>query len=257
MKRDVDRRLAAATQITAEASKLTMQHFRRLSAFETKADHSPVTLADQATERVIREMLAQEFPGEPIFGEEFGSSAEAERTWIIDPIDGTRSFLVGLPLFGMLLGYHDPGGTSLGVIRMPALNEVFTGAANEGAAFNGSPIHVSDCRALKEARLFIHEGDKLAAEQAERFDRIARAGALRRMGADCYGHALVAAGMADAVIDYDLQPYDFLPVCAVVQGAGGLMTDWQGNALSLHSDGRTLTAATPELHAELVQLVNP
>ena len=117
-------------------------------------------------------------------------------------------------------------------------------------------MRVSGCRSLAEANLFINEGDKLAVSEPEIFARLVRAGRLRRMGADCHPHALVAAGTMDAVVDYDLQPYDYLPVSTVVEAAGGIMTDWQGNPLGLDSDGRTLTAATPELHAELLELVN-
>ena len=186
-----------------------------------------------------------------------GRSGNDSRTWIIDPIDGTRSFIAGLPLFGMLLGFHDPGGTSVGAIRMPALGEVYAGAAGLGAWRNGEPISASRCTALSQARLFINEGDKLALREPEVFGPLVRSAGLRRMGADCYGHALVAAGTVDAVVDFDLQPYDYLPVAAVVQAAGGIMTDWQGKPLTLDSDGRTLTAATPELHAQLLELVSP
>ena len=112
------------------------------------------------------------------------------------------------------------------------------------------------CTKLAQANLFINEGDKLAVQEPLVFGHLATAGALRRMGADCYPHALVARGMADAVVDYNLQPYDYLPVSAVVEAAGGIMTDWQGKPLTMHSDGRTLTAATPQLHRELLALVN-
>lgn len=233
-----------------------MRHFRQAPQIETKQDLSPVTIADKETEHVIRAGLAAAFPDEPIFGEEFGRQGQGDTTWIIDPIDGTRSFIGGLPLFGMLLGHLDQGHPSLGIIRMPALGEVYAGATGLPATRNGTTIRTSPCTDLTKARLFINEGDKLAVHEPDIFARLVRAADLRRMGADCYPHALVAAGTMDAVVDYDLQPYDYLPVCAVVEAAGGLMTDWQGNRLTLTSDGRTLTAATPELHAHLLELVN-
>lgn len=233
-----------------------MSHFRNSPKIETKSDLSPVTIADTETEQAIRAGLARAFPSEAIFGEEFGRSSDSEDIWIIDPIDGTRSFITGLPLFGMLLGYLRGGRPQLGIIRMPALNEVYAGAVGQGARCNGAPISVSTCTSLSTARLFLNEADKLAAQEPDVFARLITAGELRRMGADCYPHALVARGLVDAVVDYDLQPYDYLPVSAVVQAAGGLMTDWQGKPLTMDSDGRTLTAATPELHAELLALVN-
>lgn len=249
-------RLYAATEITEAAALVALSHFRNSPDIETKADHSPVTIADKQTERVIRNGLAATFPGEAIFGEEFGQTGAGSDMWIIDPIDGTRSFIAGLPLFGMLLGYVTGDGPQLGIIRMPALNEVYSGAKGIGARCNGKPISVSRCRDLSSARLFINEGDKLAVAEPDVFSRLVRAGELRRMSADCYPHALVAAGLADAVVDYGLQPYDYLPVGAVVEAAGGIMTDWSGAPLSMASDGRTVTAATPALHAALLELLN-
>lgn len=248
-------RLRAAIEITDLAAQTAMRHFRRVCQFDTKSDESPVTIADRETERRIRDLLAKRFPDDHIFGEEMGRSGNSDRTWIIDPIDGTRSFIAGLPLFGMLLGFQDPSEPPVGVIRMPALDEVYAGSPGLGATRNGEAIHVSQCTRLDEARLFINEGDKLAVQEPHVFRRLVGAGQLRRMGADCYAHALVAAGSIDAVVDFDLQPYDYLPVAAVVEAAGGVMTDWNGAPLTLNSDGRTLTASTPELHAELMALV--
>ncbi len=249
-------RLSAATEIATRAGRVAMGHFRTAPEVEIKDDFSPVTIADKETEQAIRRGLAQHFAGEAIFGEEFGRDGDGQTTWIIDPIDGTRSFIGGVPLFGMLLGYIEAGQPVMGVINMPALGEVYGGARGVAATCNGQEIRVSGCTALDEARLFINEGDKLATDAPDVFARLIRAGALRRMGADCYPHALVASGLMDAVVDYDLQPYDYLPVSAVVDAAGGIMTDWQGQPLTMRSDGRTLTAATPALHAELMELVN-
>ncbi|MEO9826391.1 MAG: inositol monophosphatase family protein [Paracoccaceae bacterium] len=253
---DLQQRLIAAQNIAAGASKIAMSLFRKPIDIVSKSDASPVTIADQNTERAIRGALEIQFPGEAIFGEEYGTSGSGTDMWIVDPIDGTRSFITGLPLFGMLLGYVEGGTSMLGVINMPALGEVYAGARGLGATMNGTSIKTSTCSQLDGARLFLNEGDKLAAKEPVVFKRLIRAGAVRRMSADCYPHALVASGFADAVVDFDLQPYDYLPVSAVVKAAGGMMTDWQGNPLTMNSDGRTLTAATPALHAALVELVN-
>ncbi|MCK0150680.1 inositol monophosphatase [Marivita sp. S6314] len=253
---DLQTRLEAAQRIARDAASVAMAHFRQPLDVTAKSDDSPVTIADQATERAIRSALGTAFPGETIFGEEFGQSGSHEDMWIVDPIDGTRSFITGLPLFGMLLGYVSGDGPQVGVINMPALNELYAGARGLGATLNGQRVSVSGCTSLSEARLFLNEADKMAVETPDIFARLVTAGGLRRLGADCYPHALVASGHADAVVDYGLQPYDYLPVAAVVEAAGGVMTDWQGNTLTLQSDGRTLTAATPDLHAELLELVH-
>jgi histidinol phosphatase-like enzyme (inositol monophosphatase family) len=254
---NLHRRLDTARQIAAAASAVAMAHFRHPLDVASKPDESPVTIADQETEQAIRAALLAAFPGETIFGEEFGQTGTQDDMWIVDPIDGTRSFITGLPLFGMLLGYVARGVPQLGVINMPALGELYAGARGMGATLNGAPIAVSACHELAAARLFLNEADRMAVEVPAQFARLVNAGALRRLGADCYPHALVASGHADAVVDYGLQPYDYLPVAAVVEAAGGVMTDWQGQPLSLDSDGRTLTAATPELHADLLEMVQP
>lgn len=249
-------RLDKAVAITAVAAEVSLSYFRKNPSSEIKPDQSPVTIADKETERVIRQGLAAAFPEEPIFGEEYGATGSGTSTWIVDPIDGTRSFISGLPLFGMLLGYMNACGPQLGIIRMPALDETYAGGVGIPATCNGELIRVSACRSLNEARLFVNEGDKLARLEPEVFGRLIRAGDLRRMGHDCYPHALVARGLVDAVVDFDLQPYDYLPVAAVVSAAGGVMTDWNGQPLSMQSDGRTLTAATQDLHQELLALIN-
>lgn len=253
---DLQQRLDHALAISRAAADVALEHFRKPLDVETKSDESPVTIADKATEQAIRDGLQLQYPDDTIYGEEFGKTGASEDMWIIDPIDGTRSFITGLPLFGMLLGYVAKGEPLMGIIRMPALNEVYCGGQGLPAISNGNIIKTSTCRSLSDARLFINEGDKLAQRETDIFGRLTSAGALRRMAADCYPHALVASGHADAVVDFDLQPYDYLPVSAVVEAAGGIMTDWQGNRLSMQSDGRTLTAATPQLHAELLELVN-
>ena len=253
---DLRHRLSLAEHIAMEASNVAMAHFRKPLDVSAKSDDSPVTVADQATERFIRDAIAAELPSDAIFGEEFGQSGDGAGTWIIDPIDGTRSFITGMPLFGMLIGYLLEGRTQLAIINMPALQEMYSGATGLGAMLNGASIQVSECTDLNDARIFINEGDKLAKDQPEVFGQLVGAGAVRRMAADCYPHALVASGHADCVVDYDLQPYDYLPVSAVVEAAGGVMTDWDGAPLTMDSDGKTLTAATPQLHAALLELVN-
>lgn len=253
---DLQARLEAAQRIATDASPVAMALFRKSLQVSQKSDDSPVTIADQNTERTIRTALELAFPGETIFGEEFGQTGTQDNMWIVDPIDGTRSFITGLPLFGMLLGYMSDGAPQVGVINMPALGEMYAGASGLGAMLNGTPIAVSSCRDLTKARLFLNEADKMAVDAPTQFSRLVTSGALRRLGADCYPHALVASGHADAVVDYGLQPYDYLPVAAVVTAAGGVMTDWQGQPLTLASDGRTLSAATAKLHADLLELVH-
>jgi len=248
-------RAQTASKIVAEASETAMSYFRQLLEVETKGDESPVTVADKNVEAEIRQALQAAYPDYGILGEEFGAEKmDSDIYWVVDPIDGTRSFISGMPLFGMLLGLVENGKPVLGLVGMPALGEVFVGHAGQ-ATLNGAPIQVSDQTDLNAATLFINEAEKLAASHADIFARLCVTGKTRRMSYDCYPHAMLAAGHIDCVVDYDLQPYDYLPVVALVEAAGGLMTDWQGKALDLNSDGRVLSAATPELLEQLIALV--
>ena len=241
--------LAAALEISGPAAAIPMRYFRGDLAVEDKADETPVTIADRETEEHIRHALAARFPSHGIYGEEFGSeNADREYTWIIDPIDGTRSFICGVPLFGMLLGVLHQGAPVAGVIRMPALGEAYAGCRGGGATCDGQPIQCRRTASLAEARLFINEANIMVERQPERLARLMRVGHIRRFFNDCYPFALLAAGRIDAVVDFDLKPYDFLPAVPVIEAAGGIVTDWQGQPLGLHSDGSIIAACTPDLH---------
>ena len=248
---------AHAVKIADFASKAAMGYFRGQLGTEFKADASPVTQADKSIETLVRDYLNQHFPEHGIFGEEHGiEGADRQRMWIVDPIDGTRSFLSGHPLFGFLLGHLNGGEPEIGVIGMPALGEVFLGVRGKGATMNGRAIHCSDQTDLGQAILYINEGEKIYRDYPEVFEALTNCGQTRRFSYDCYPHALLAAGHVDAVVDYDLQPYDYLPLMAVIEEAGGIITDWEGKSLNLDSDGRVVSAATPQLHAQLLAQVD-
>lgn len=256
----LDQIAASAARIAEAASAVPMRHFRQSGlGVETKddADASPVTIADRATEEAIRAALAAEFPGHGIFGEEFGTEGSLDGpAWIIDPIDGTRFFLTGYPAFGMLIGHLQAGVPQVGVVRMPALNETYLGIKDAGATLNGAPIRARTTTELREARLFINEAERLFAHDPALFARLCKSGHTRRMSYDCYPHAMVASGQIDAVIDIGLEPYDFLPLVPLIEAAGAVITDWEGRALTLGSDGRVVTAATPALHAALLNVLH-
>lgn len=248
---------AHAQTVAEMACESARGYFRGTLGVEFKSDASPVTQADKGIEAEVRAYLGKHFPDHGIFGEEHGANGvDKDDLWIIDPIDGTRSFLSGNPLFGFLLAHLQHGTPRIGVVGMPALGEIFVGQKGVGAKMNGEAIQTSDVQHLDQAILYVNEGDKIYRDHPDAFARLMQSGQTRRMSYDCYPHALLAAGHVDAVVDYDLQPYDFLPVSVLVEAAGGIMTDWQGKALDLNSDGRVVSAATPALHAELLTLVN-
>jgi histidinol phosphatase-like enzyme (inositol monophosphatase family) len=248
--------LNAAIEISATAAAIPMRHYRSDLTVENKADESPVTIADRETEEHIRAAIQQRFPSHGIFGEEFGRSrAEAEFTWVIDPVDGTRSFISGVPLFGMLICVMQGDTPVAGVIRMPALGEWFAGWRGGGATWNGVPIHCRETRDIGDAWIIINEGNQMLTREPERLRRLMTVGRTRRFLNDCYPFGLLAMGKIDVVVDFDLQPYDYMAAVPVVEAAGGVITDWAGAPLGLNSDGTVIAAATPELHRELVSLL--
>lgn len=248
---------STAKLIVEGAAKTALAHFRRDININFKTDDSPVTIADLRIEKDARALIQRRFPDHAILGEEFGSGdLTKEHVWVLDPIDGTRSFISGNPLFGFLLAYMEREKNTLSIVSMPFTNEQFVGRAGQGATLNGAPIRTSSNTSLDDAILYINEGEKLFAAEPEIHSRLVAAGHTRRFAYDCYPHALLAAGHVDCVVDYDLKPFDFLPLAGVIEAAGGIITDWEGKALTFQSGGRVIAASTPELHRQLLQLLS-
>lgn len=246
-----------AERIAAIAAEASLGFFRGKLGIDFKSDDSPVTQADRGVEDLVRNYLAKHFPQDGVFGEEAGfQGSDRDHVWIIDPIDGTRSFLSGHPLFGFLLARLVQGEPEIGVIAMPPLGETLIGVKGQGATLNGVPITVSRQTSLEQAVLFVNEGEKLYRDCPDLFAQLMKTGQTRRLAYDCYPHALLAMGHVDVVVDYDLQPYDFLPVMTVVEAAGGVMTDWDGKPLTLGSGGCVVSAATPALHNAMLNLIH-
>lgn len=246
-----------ALEITAAASEIPRRYFRSGFKVDHKQDESPVTIADRETEQFIRDAIKKQFPGHAIFGEEFGrDNADSEYEWIIDPIDGTRSFVSGMPLYGMLLALLKNGEPELGIVRMPELDEVYVGDGKTTHRNSSETLSTSNVASLDDAIVYINEGEKIARKSSELFSRLTSSGRVMRLGYDCYPHALLAAGEVDLVIDFDLKPYDYFSLIPVVEGAGGVITDWQGQALTMESRGDVISAATPALHQQAMTLIN-
>jgi len=251
MNPDLPSLLRFAHRLADTARPITLSYFRKPLPVEHKADDSPVTVADRETEAALRAMIAQHFPGHGIYGEEHGSvNPEGPYTWVIDPIDGTRAFISGFPLFGTLIGLLEQGRPLLGVLEMPALGERWIGAREHGSSLNGRPCQVSRCQHLEQAILYSTSPDMFHGDDLARYQALAATVALRRFGGDCYSYGLLASGHVDLVVEADLAPYDYLALVPVVENAGGCISDWRGRPLSLDSDGRVVAAATPALHQQ-------
>jgi len=245
--------LEAAAGIAGQSSARVMAYFRSPVDIHSKADASPVTIADRATEVAIREAIAARFPDHGIMGEEYDAvGVDREYVWVIDPIDGTKSFISGVPMFGTLIGVLHRGRPVAGVIHMPGLSEMFAGAPGFGSRMNGAPIRCRTGVAPQDAFLCFNELHKLVREVPEKASRLLATGRYQRPTMDCYPYAQLAAGWVDGVVDYDLDPYDYLPLVGVVEGAGAIITDWQGRPLGGDSDGSVAAAASPEIHRALL-----
>ncbi|HTR96927.1 MAG TPA: inositol monophosphatase family protein [Candidatus Acidoferrales bacterium] len=220
--------LAAVSELAALAGDHALRHFRGALDVETKSDGSPVTRADRETEALAREWISRHFPGDAILGEELGGVAPAAaRTWVIDPIDGTRSFVKGVPLWATLVAVTEHGEVVAGAAEFPACGERIAAARGEGAWWNGAPTRVSDVAALADATL-LHTGTAFGDERRPRWDALlARAGTVRTWG-DAYGYLLVASGRAEVMMDPSVQLWDAAPVQVIVEEAGGRFTDWNG-----------------------------
>lgn len=245
--------LRAAQDIAAQSTVLTMRHFRSAVAVQDKEDASPVTIADRTTETAIRQAITERFPDHGVMGEEYDAvGIDREYVWVVDPIDGTKSFISGVPLFGTLIGVLRHGRPVVGVIHMPGLNETFAGSQGFGTRMNGTPIHCRRGVAPEAAFLCFNELHKLVRRVPDKANRLLASGRYQRPTMDCYPYAQLAAGWVDGVVDYDLDPYDYLPLVGVVEGAGGIITDWRGAPLSAGSDGSVAAAASPEIHEALL-----
>ncbi|MBB1604643.1 histidinol-phosphatase [Variovorax sp. UMC13] len=243
--------LRTAHALADAAAAQSMAYFRTPLDIITKADESPVTLADRAAETAMRAALAAALPDDGIYGEEHGQERlDAGRVWVIDPIDGTRSFITGSPLWGTLIGVLEGERIVLGMVDMPVLGERWVGQAGVGAHRNGVAVRVSGCSEIAQARIVTTSPDIFDAADWQAFDALSRRCAMRRFGGDCYGYAQLAGGTIDLVVETGLQPYDYLGPAGLIEAAGGVITDWEGRALGLRSNGRVVAAATPELHRQ-------
>jgi histidinol phosphatase-like enzyme (inositol monophosphatase family) len=241
--------LATARDLVAAARPIARRYFRQRLTVERKADASPVTVADRSIEAELRAILSARHPEHAIFGEEHGAERLGARfTWVIDPIDGTKSFVTGMPLFGTLIALLDHGQPQLGLIDMPMLDELWIGQAGRGTSLNDQPCRTSTCSDPATATLYATSPDMFTGMELAAFERLSAQVGLRRFGGDCYAYALLAAGHVDLVVEVGLQPYDYLPLVPVIEGAGGVITDWNGQPLGLEADGRAVAAATPALH---------
>jgi myo-inositol-1(or 4)-monophosphatase len=252
---DFPKTLALAEQLADVARRIVREHFRAPIAVERKVDDTPVTVADRDIESHMRRMIRAAFPAHAIRGEEFAAEGSGEFAWVLDPIDGTKSFVSGYPLFGSLIALQQEERAVLGVLEAPVVGERWVGADGRTTSFNGKPARTRDCRLLGEAILCTTTPESFEGTDRSRFEALSARTGLRRFGGDCYLYGMLASGYVDLVIEAKLKPHDFMAAIPIVEGAGGRISDWRGAPLSAASDGRMVLAATEALWQQALEIL--
>jgi histidinol-phosphatase len=245
--------LAVAQEAAFVGGRRTLAYFGTgTAATEWKADQTPVTLADREAERLVRGVIGRAFPDHAILGEEDGETAGSVPVrWIVDPLDGTRTFVRGVPLYGTLVGVEVRGEPAVGVVYLPALDEMVAAARGLGCTWNGRPCRASATTSLSDA-LAVVTDERAARTRSGAWDRIVARTALQRTWADCYGYVLVATGRAEVSLDPIMNVWDCAPLLPIVEEAGGRFTDWSGRR-TIHGGEAVATNGT--LHDEVLALL--
>ncbi len=238
-------------QVSADVIK---NYFRNTVSIETKADLSPVTIADKKAEEVMREMISKHYPDHGIIGEEFGeTNKDAEYTWVLDPIDGTKSFICGAYSFGTLIGLVKNGEPILGVYNHPILNDFLIGD-NFETTINGEKTNIRNCKNLSEAVLLTTDHLNIEKYQSiDKFNSLLKKVKLYRNWGDCYGYYLLATGYADIMIDPIMSLWDLLPLIPIIKGAGGIITDYHGKD---PIEGKSAVTASKQIHSKVISILN-
>jgi inositol-phosphate phosphatase / L-galactose 1-phosphate phosphatase / histidinol-phosphatase len=249
--------LALAHRLADAAGAAIRPFFRARFDTEYKADTSPVTEADRAAEAAIRSILEKERPDDGIIGEEYGAVREdAARVWILDPIDGTKSFIAGRPIFGTLIALTQEGWPTIGIIDQPIGGERWAGMTGQPTTFNGAPVRTRSCRALSDALVASTGPQYFPGCTGEHFSLLARDCRDTVWGGDCYNYALLSSGHLDIVVEAGLKLHDIAALVPVVEGAGGRMCDWSGDPLSADSDGRVIAVGDPARVDDILEALN-
>lgn len=244
-----------ATHLANTAGDIARQYFRTSFEVTSKADASPVTIADQSIERALRDILARQRPNDTILGEEFDTHhGNSGLTWVIDPIDGTKSFVMGRPTFGTLIALWDGDTPLLGIIDQPILRERWIGTQGHGTTFNGAPVTTRPCPQLKDAIAASTTPAMFTGPITDIYKPFEQTCSFA-WGSDCYGYGLLASGHMDLMLEADLKPHDFAALIPIIQEAGGHITDYTGQPITLASNGQIIALGDPSLWPHIKPLL--
>ena len=256
--KEMNEYVEVANQIADQAREIARQYHRKAKKQWTKADNTWVTEADCKIEEMARQAVRQRFSDHDFFGEEYGDSQSQNNSlkWCLDPIDGTLPFVYGVPTFGVLIALTRNTVPIIGIIEMPALKERWCGAQNETTTWQGQPCQANSKKPLAKAAVFATTPDMFTERELAQFNRVSLTARERRFGADCFAYGLLASGWVDVVMESDMKPYDRMALAPVIEGAGGIITDWEGNPMTLNSGPQVLAAANRALHDECLDLIH-
>jgi inositol-phosphate phosphatase/L-galactose 1-phosphate phosphatase/histidinol-phosphatase len=257
---DIHKLARFAASLADAARPIIHRYFRAGVAVDMKDEDQPVTRADREAEAAMRLLIAERFPDHGIAGEEYGlERGDAETIWSLDPIDGTKAFITNRPMFGTLIGVVHRSEPTLGVIDMPVLDQRFVGGKGYMARMNGSPIRSRECADLAKAFLVCTSPTMFEGGDIERFARVRDGVALPLFAGDCYNYAQVACGDVDICIESGLKDYDYLAAIPVIEAAGGVLTDWNGDRPGLAHEGRgtdrVIASGDARTHARALELL--
>lgn len=248
---------AFACRLADAAAEVTLDYFRSPIGIDNKLageGFDPVTKADQGAEKAIRALINKHYPDHGIHGEEFGvKETDGPFEWVLDPVDGTRAFISGLPTWGTLIALKHKGVPIIGIIDQPYLKERYLGWPG-GASLNGAPISTRSCGTLSVATISTTDADLFTADERPRYEEVRSKSQLVRLGLDCYAYAVMSGGYMDLVMESGLAPYDMMALIPVVRGAGGSATNWEGEAPG--ACGRLLAVGDPALLDEVLPILN-
>ena len=250
--------VALAHRLADAARPIAAKYFRTQVKIDDKSDATPVTIADREAETAMRALLTKHVPAHGVFGEEHGAvRTDAEYVWVLDPIDGTKAFITGMPIFGTLIALLHKGTPVMGIIDQPIQKERWFGADGEHATFNGQPATTRACAKLADAYMYSTAPEMFTTPGAtSSHETLAKKVKNFRWGGDCYAYGLLASGHVDLVVEYGLKLYDFAALVPVIKSAGGLITDWQGQPLDMHSPGAVLAAGDAAVHRAAMDVLN-
>ena len=258
MNPQLDELASFTNHLSDESAKIIKDYFRKSIKIDNKEDESPVTIADKNTELKIRELISDRYPDHGILGEEYkDKDIDAEYLWVIDPIDGTRSFIAGHKDFGTLIALLHNKKPIIGIINCPMHQERWVGIEGQQTTMNGRKVNTSNKYSLDESYLsstglYMFENDNFK----RGFEKIINKTRYHRFGGDCYNYGLVASGYIDIVIENMLKVHDYMALIPVIEGAGGKITDNSGNMIDFNSNGSVVVSANEKLHTQLIDIIN-